>query len=191
MKDMDMDRIINLIIFGTAVYSVSNMFHKEGRWSLKSGLPFFRYFTVLSNTFCGLAALLMVLFPASGLIWLLKYVGTLALTVTMLTVFLFLGRFVAPLAELLKDEQLYMHLITPVLAIVSFLLFERRGLSFLQSLTGLLAVLIYGSVYCYEVVYLKKWEDFYGFNQGGKWYISLPIMLAATFILCLVYSLIA
>ena len=31
----------------------------------------------------------------------------------------------------------------------------------------------------------KRWEDFYGFNKGGKWPISLALMLLGSFLICM------
>ena len=31
----------------------------------------------------------------------------------------------------------------------------------------------------------KAWEDFYGFNRGGKWYLSVCLMLLGTLLICL------
>ena len=54
----------------------------------------FRYFTVLSNLFCALTAFLLLLCELFGSmpLWAiaLKYMGTVAVTVTLFTVFLFL-----------------------------------------------------------------------------------------------------
>ena len=149
-----------------------------------------RFFTVLSNLFCAGAALLMCHFPYSRGVWMLKYAGTTAVTVTMLTVFLFLAPSMGKggLAKLLKGADLFMHLITPLLALVSFCVFEKRGMSFGTALFGMISVILYGPWYLYRVVYApeeKRWEDFYGFNKGGKWPVSFAMMAAGTFLICM------
>jgi hypothetical protein len=65
-------------------------FRKDGRWDLRAGKKSLRFFTILSNLFCAVSALLWVL-SSSYWAWLLKYVGTVAMTVTLLTVIFFLG----------------------------------------------------------------------------------------------------
>ncbi len=147
----------------------------------------FRYFTVQSNVLCAVSALLMCFFPDSRWVWMLKYVGAAAVTVTMLTVLCFLGPAYGYKA-LLSGSDLVMHLITPVLALVSFCGFERRGLAFLPALAGLLPVILYGALYAWKILLAppeKAWEDFYGFNKGGKFYISIVAMLAGTLLICL------
>ena len=124
-------------------------------------------------------------------VWTLKYIGTAAVTVTMLTVFLFLAPSVGKdwYGVLLKGAgNLFMHLVTPLAALVSFCVFEKRGMSFPQSLWGLLPVALYGPVYMYKIIYApeeKRWDDFYGFNKTGKWPVSFAAMVAGTFLICL------
>ena len=179
--------IINIVIFTVTAVIVFSFFRKDGAWDLKQAGRAFHYFTVLSNVLCAVAALLLCLFPEAHWAWLLKYIGTAAVTVTMMTVFLFLGPSYS-YKELLKGRDLFMHLITPLLAIVSFGFFEKRGLGFSLSLLGLLPVILYGLLYLYKVILApeeKRWEDFYGFNKDGKWPVSFAAMLLGTFLICL------
>ena len=143
-----------------------------------------------SNAFCAVAALLFVVSGGAGWAWILKYVGTAAVIVTMVTVFVFL----APTSEgglwpLLKDFNFFMHFLTPVLAIVSFSAFEKRGMDFGTAMLGVLPVLFYGIWYLYKAVFdqreEKKWDDFYGFNRGGKWKIAFAAMLVGAFLISL------
>ena len=143
------------------------------------------------------AGLLTAAFAMTGevpeWVWLLKYAGTAAVTVTMLTVFLFLAPSVGKdwVKVLLTGtpSDLFMHLLTPAAALVSFCVFENRGMSFMQALWGMLPVLLYGILYIRKILYApaeKRWEDFYGFNRGGKMAVSAAGMLAGTFIICMV-----
>ena len=113
--------------------------------------------------------------------------GTAAVTVTMLTVLFFLGPVIG-YRRLLSGSDLIMHLINPVLALVSFCVFERRGLTFGWAMLGLLPVVLYAMLYGWKVLLCppeRRWEDFYGFNKGGKWYLSFVLMLLGTFLVCL------
>ena len=81
--------IINAAIsIATLIILILN-FRKDGTWQIERGLQSFRFFTVLSNAFCGIAALIMVVGNASQVAVMLKYLGTVSVTVTLLTVFLF------------------------------------------------------------------------------------------------------
>lgn len=145
----------------------------------------YRYFTVLSNLFCALTALVLMACELFGIMppWAvaLKYMGTVAVTVTFLTVFLYLLPATRSLAGLLNTwPEIIMHLITPVLAIVSFLCFEKKGLSGWVVPLGLLPVLLYGWLYLDRVVATKAWPDIYGFNKDGKWRLSFGLMTVGT-----------
>ena len=187
-----MDNFINLIIvFGTAAAFASRFRNTEGIWNARSGLFSLRFFTTLSNLLCAAASLAVVLAQRQGRlpfgIWLWKYIGTSAVTVTLLTVIVFLGP-TAGYKILLKGWGLFLHLIGPLLAVFSFCFLERSfPLPFGASLLGLLPVLLYGAYYLHKVVLCpetNRWEDFYGFNKNGKWLVSFACMLAGTFLVC-------
>ena len=132
----------------------------------------------------------MCIFPHSRTAWLLKYIGTAAVTVTMLTVFLFLAPSVGKdwISVLLKGPDLFMHLFTPLLALLSFCVFEKQGMDFATALFGMLPVAVYGPWYLYKIRFApeaKRWDDFYGFNRGGKWPVSFALMLTGTFLICM------
>ena len=189
--------IVNAAIFLTTLAILIFYFRKDGAWQLAKGLKAFRFFTVLSNAFCALAALAMAVSQLGGepspAVLLMKYLGTVSVTVTLLTVFLFLGPSMGGYGELLSRDNLYMHLIGPVLAILSYCLLEKRGMSFGTAMTGPIPVALYGAVYLYKVVLSPedgRWEDFYGFNKGGRWPIAFGAMVAGTAIVCVVFWLV-
>lgn len=186
-----MDLILNAGIFLVTLFFTFRFFRKGGAWTPETGRTAFRYFTVQSNVLCALAALLMCLAPLQRWVWLLKYVGTAAVSVTMLTVFLFLGPTMG-YAKLLKGRDLFMHLLTPLAALWSFCVLEKRGLSFPAALLGMLPVALYSGLYLYKVLHApqgRRWEDFYGFNRGGKWPVSLALMLLGSFLVCMALML--
>ena len=135
-----MSAIINAVIFAVTLALTVLTFYRKGTWSAGHARKAFRFFTVQSNVFCGAAALLMCLFPGQGWSWTLKYVATAAVSVTMLTVFLFLGPTQGGYAALLRGSDFFMHLTTPLLAIISFCVYERRGMGFGTALLGMLPV---------------------------------------------------
>ena len=183
-----LDLIINAAIFGITFLLVVRLFRADGTWSIKHLRVALKFFTVLSNIFCAAAALLMYLFPRSHTVWVLKYVGTTAVMVTMLTVFLFLAPSLGKggLAQLLQGSDLFMHLLTPLMALFSFCVLERRGLDFGTALLGILSVALYGPWYLYRIRFVpedRRMEDFYGFNRNGNCAVSFAAMLAGTFLL--------
>ena len=61
-------------------------------------------------------------------------------------------------------------------------------MDFGTALLGVLPVLLYGAVYLYQVIYApegKRWDDFYGFNKGGKWPVAFTGMVIGTFLICM------
>ena len=179
-----MDTVINIVIFVITAISILFCFRKDRHWDLQIGKKSLRFFTILSNLFCAISALLLVL-SSSYWTWLLKYTGTVAVTVTLLTVIFYLGPNMG-YKQMFSGKDLYLHLCGPLLAIVSFCFMERwYALSFPLSLLGILPVIIYGFVYLFEVVILKNWEDFYGYNKDGKWKLSMAAMFAGGFAVCM------
>ncbi len=170
--------ILNLLIFLCVTACIAPALMKANSRS-----EVFRYFTTLSNVFCAIASLIVAIAELCGTVpfWalLLKYAGTAAVTVTMLTVFLFLGPTSHEWKGLLSGAELFLHLVCPVLAIVSFLVFEKTAMPAWSIVIGLLPVPVYGVLYMYKVIFApesKRWEDFYGFNRGGKWVLSYLLM---------------
>ena len=191
---MTVDWFLNIVIALLTLIIVVSFFRKEGQWVPERGKFALRFFTTLSNMLCAAACLLTALaINAGGIpewIWMLKYIGTAAVTVTMLTVLFFLAPTFGKgaLKVLLSGTDLFMHLITPLLALVSFCVFEKRGMTFCQSLWGMLPVVLYGPVYLYKILFAlpeKRWDDFYGFNKQGKWPIAFAGMVLGTFLICM------
>ena len=157
----------------------------------------FRYFTTLSNVLCAIASIVVIVCECCGKLpfWalLLKYVGTAAVTVTLLTVFLFLGPSTHDWKGLLTGTPFFLHLICPLLAIVSFLVFEKAAMPAWTIAVGSLPVPVYGALYMYKVIRApeeKRWEDFYGFNRGGKWKLSYTLMTLGGAVIALLLWLI-
>ena len=191
---MTADWFLNILIALITLIIVVSFFRKEGQWVPERGKFALRFFTTLSNILCAAACLLTALaINAGGIpewIWMLKYIGTAAVTVTMLTVLFFLAPSFGKgaLKVLLSGTDLFMHLITPLLALVSFCVFEKRGMTFCQSLWGMLPVVLYGPGYLYKILFAlpeKRWDDFYGFNKQGKWPVAFTGMVIGTFLICM------
>lgn len=182
-----MDLVLNALIFLITVLQFLRLFQMNEGWSTARVKSALRFFTVQSNILCAAAALLMCLAPSCPWVWLLKYIGTAAVTVTMVTVFVFLAPALGSLKRLMQGADFYMHLVTPLLALISFCGLERRGIGFGLALTGMLPTTLYAVLYAYKILLAppeKSWKDFYGFNRGGKWYLSALAMLAGTFVIC-------
>ena len=163
-----------------------------------AGVPVvMRFFTAQSNLFCGAVCLLTGILLLSGAVpyWVLvlKYAATVAVTVTFLTVFLYLAPFGPGFKILLSGPDFYLHLFCPVLAVLTYILWDHADMPFYMVLVGTLPVLLYGSLYLYKVVSgkaKKPWDDFYVFNKEGRWPVSCAAMYLGTLVLSILLWLV-
>ncbi|MBR1747746.1 MAG: hypothetical protein IJ735_06015 [Clostridia bacterium] len=165
---------------------------------ITDGWGLFRYFTVLSNVLMALVSAATLyynvrnivrdeyVFPA--VLMKIKFAATTAVSVTFLTVVFFLSPMFSiggsGYFTLFAGNNFFMHFSTPVIAILTFILFERTELKFVESLYGVIPTFLYSILYVLTVAVFKVWEDFYGFTFGGQVFIipiSLVVMYAATF----------
>ena len=186
--------LMNAALAGIVLAVMIRVLRRDGHWNSQKALHMFRYFTTLSNVFCGVCAALFLVFEAlgrvPGFIWLLKYLGTVSVTVTLLTVLLFLAPAKGSLKALLRGSNLYFHLICPLLAILSFTLCELRRAPVYVYALGALPVLVYGLVYLQKVCLTpleNRWNDFYGFNRDGRWRVSFRLMQLGGLGVCALY----
>lgn len=170
-----------------------------------SNLEAFKYFTVDSNVLAGLAALIFIIFQvhvARGkitaipkAIYALKLAGTAGVTLTMLvTVCFLIPQFGEHWYILFMNNNLFFHLIIPLLCIISFCFFEPMGTFKLSaSLIGTIPMLLYGIAYTINIaIHLNgpaplKDYDWYNFLDGklSNAFISVPVMLLVTWLISL------
>ena len=182
--------VFNLLMFATAAWSVGSMILYRGSGNMQvAGTRVFMYFTVDSNLLCALACLITAVVLISGKelspgLLLFKYVGTTAVTVTLMTVLFFLGPTVGYL-PMFSGVNLFLHLLSPLAAILSLSFWDGGSLIPKNRIwLSVLPTFLYGIIYLYEAVFVGAenggWHDFYGFNMGGFWYVSYVVMLLAT-----------
>lgn len=165
----------------------------------QNGAKTFRYFTTDSNLFAALAGLITLVFSLRTFfggngefpLWVqtVKYIAVCSVTLTFLTVVGFL----APTqgwGRMFGGANLWLHLICPLLCILSYLLLESRNrLPFSATFAALIPVVLYGAVYLIAVVFVGEegggWNDFYGFNRSGMWFVALPLMLGVAYLVAL------
>ena len=171
---------VNVVLIGGAFFvSVRKM---------KSMMYALRYFTMLSNLYCAFASLALLICTLAGKIpgavRMLKYSSTCAVAITFLTVVLFLCPVSGKWKELLSGYDFFLHLICPVIAIVSYCFFEKRPTAFYTVIYGTIPTAIYAVLYLFKVRLAapeKRWEDFYGFNRGKLWPLSIITVVLGSF----------
>ncbi len=182
--------LAQLLVIVFTVWSVGSMFLFSGSGNMRvRRWVVFRYFTVDSNILCavscGVFLVGMLLGSGKKAVMLLRYAGTAAVTVTMMTVLLFLGPLYGYPA-MFDGWNLWLHLLCPLLSLVSFAWLERDGTCPEKKhlIFSLLPVILYGAVYLVMTVFIGQerggWPDFYAFNMNGTWYLSYLGMLTGT-----------
>lgn len=182
--------ITNLIIVITTIIAVA-LYFTGGRDSLgATGVSCLKYFTTLSNILLAISALIFVIYELKGTIpqWvqLLKFSGTVAATITFLTVCLFLAPMAAMKAgpkviwKFFEGNVFFLHFSGPVLGLLTFIFFEKGAINKKWTFVGTIPTTIYSFVYLTMVVILKNWNDWYGFTFGGRNYLS-PVVILCMF----------
>ena len=159
-------------------------------------LPYFKYFTTLSNFLVGVAAACMLPYEFRRLkgkevepsTWLmvLKLAGTTAVAITITVVTCYLGPVFATVKEvLIGGNNTFLHGLCPILSIVTFVFFDGgTPLTKKQSWPALLPGGIYVLVYfAMNLLHVKGWSDFYNFNYHGHWRLAFVLLMLLNYLL--------
>ena len=166
----------------------------------------FRFFTVQSNIFVGIASLIFLIYEIKILrgkkkniptsIYNLKLIATSAVTLTFIVVFTYLGRVAkGGLLSLLMNSNLFFHLIIPILSVIAFVIFERTNkIKFKYTFLGVVPTFLYEMYYLTNILIHAENNqvpveyDWYYFVQNGitSALIIAPLMLVITYIITLI-----
>ena len=189
------------MIFGVNIMSRS----EEVRAFTAANLSAFKYYTVDSNAFGGLLALVYICFEIAllkgkitripKLLHLLRLAAATGLTLTMLvTAFFLIPQFGEHWYILYIDNNFFFHLTVPILSIITFIFFEPdTEISLKESLFGTITMLLYGIVYTLNIIahlgdgHPLKDYDWYGFlgDKISNAFIAIPAMLIVTWLITL------
>ena len=193
--------VFNAAIFAVTAFCVLTFFVKGGRGNMEVVGPVaFRYFTVDSNVLVAVASLFVAVFGIVKLatgreypewVRVFKFVGTVAVMLTFLTVVVFLG-FIYGFKAMFVGINLFLHLLTPLAALLT-LWFAEAGVKIRPAFfaLGVAPMIVYGAVYLWMVIFAEKWEDFYHLANGGKWWVSVLAMVAGTALIAVVTGVVA
>ena len=210
-KRMKVSIVLNsLIVLFTIFATVSMIFGFEfmGEVKVLSAATFkaFKFFTVDSNVFAGLVSLIYVIFLVMFLRgkisvlpkWLsyLKLAATSAVTLTMMvTVFFLAPRTTTTYFAYFMNANFFMHLITPLLCLITFAFFESYELSFRDTLLGICPMILYSLYYIPNILlHLDNGNvlpeyDWYGFLYAGLntiWFVvPLIFLITWAFSICI------
>lgn len=170
-----------------------------------SGAEMFKFFTIDSNVLMGIIALFTALqlrqvirgqredLSTACYVW--NLAGTVGVTLTMLVTVFFLEPTMAPqfgLFALFAGSNFLLHLFNPLLAIVTFTVFEKtRKIPFRHTLTGIVPMVLYAVFYLANCMrhavngMVDIAYDWYGFLAGGvkTVWIVIPVIFLFTWLI--------
>jgi len=168
--------ILNILIVVFAAVGTVIMLSNQGDGTglASSGITNLKYFTVLSNEFCGITAALWLVFFLLGKKFppVLKLTAASAVALTFLIIVAFLAP-MYPELDLYENANLWFHLILPLTAVLEFIiLMTDEKIPFRYTVISALPALIYGIGYLANILLNGKGEypdtnDWYGFLNWG------------------------
>lgn len=189
-----------LVILGTIFMMTGFRFMGNHEVLASTGLSPFRFYTVDSNIFVGIASIILIIYEYLILkgkikevpkyVYVIKYIGTVAVSLTFLVTLLYLApMFGDKFILLYLNSNLFFHLIVPLLSFISFAFFEKIKLDFKYTFYGVSTMLIYGiyyaiNAYVHQINGVVPVEfDWYGFVRGGisSMYIVYVVMFIITY----------
>ena len=170
-----------------------------------TGVPIYSYFTIQSNIFMGIVSFLFANREYEILkgkkkdiplaYYVLKLVATVSVSLTFFVVFAYLG-FVTKGGHipLLKNSNLFFHLLIPLVSILNFIIIERTNIiKFKYTFYCIVPTILYEIYYTTNLLLNMRngkvalQNDWYYFAQNGILIplIVAPTMLGITYILSL------
>ena len=186
--------IVILVILGTIFMITNFQFMMNSKILTNEGWLAFKYYTVDSNILIGISSLILVIYELllikhklkkiPNYVYIFKMIATTSVTLTMLiTLFYLAPYFGNKFYELYINSNLLFHLIIPILAIISFTIFEKTKIDYKHTFLSVSFTLIYGIFYIINILtHLKngkivKEYDWYGFTNNGDNPIALVFLL--------------
>ncbi len=180
-KNLRLTFVFNLLITVLVIAGMVIIFTRTGRSGilLSGGWLSLRYYTTLSNVFCGLTGLLTCIrILRSGRITRPLFAGKLmtaaATGLTFLVVLLFFGPLYG-LRFMYMGSNFLFHLVVPLLALVDFFLLafpDGQKIPFRFTLLAAVPTVVYGACYAVNLFVngIGEWpysNDWYGFVNWG------------------------
>lgn len=199
--------ILNIIIVILTIFASILMFtgikitHGAEPILEVSKIEMFKFFTVDSNIFMGIIALIYAIKEITNkeitkIMYKLKLMATTAVSLTFIIVFTYLGYIAKDgLISLLQNSNLFFHLVIPVLSIITFTLFEKTNkLKFKDSIYGIIPTIIYAVLYLTNIlIHMENGKvspvyDWYWFVQNGvkTAIIVAPMIILISYIISLI-----
>ena len=177
--------ILNLIIVIFTVIGIILMLTSEAEEGAlqSSGIENFKFYTVLTNVFCGIVAsvflVVKILKKDTEKIRVLKLAAVVGVAITFAVVAFMFGPLYGFL-QFYKRGNLFFHLLLPVTAMIEFIFIRRKKIPFKFTVFAAIPTLLYGIGYLLNILINGiggPWpdtNDFYGFLNWG-WPVGIAI----------------
>ena len=177
--------ILNLIIVIFTVIGIILMLTSKAEEGALQSSCFenFKFYTVLTNVFCGIVASVFLVFKLlkkdTEKIRALKLAAVVGVAITFAVVAFMFGPLYGFL-QFYKRGNLYFHLLLPVTAMIEFIVIRRKKMPFRYAVYAAVPTLIYAIGYLLNILINGiggAWpdtNDFYGFLNWG-WPIGIAI----------------
>ena len=182
--------ILNIVIVGFTIVGIILMLTgKPEEGALQStGIENFKFYTVLTNVFCGIIALiylvLILLKKNTDKLAVLKLAAVCGVAITFAVVAFMFGPLYG-FPQFYKRGNLFFHLLEPVTAMAEFILVRRQKMPFKFTVFAAIPTLLYGIGYMLNILINGiggPWpytNDFYAFLSWG-WPAGIGIFAAIT-----------
>ncbi len=205
-------RMLNIMIVIMVAFAAIVMFsgfkfmHGQEPNLTSSGIGMLKYFTVESNIFMGIMALIFSIYETKLLkgqikeisfrLYILKLMATTSVGLTFLVVFAYLGPISSGgIMSMLQNSNAFFHLLIPVLSMINFAIIEKTDIiKFKHCLLGVVPMLLYSIFYISNILsHIENGKvspkyDWYWFVQGGLWqmFIVIPLIFGVTYLITLI-----
>ena len=182
--------VLNLVIVILAVTGIILMVtgtSEEGALQA-SGIENFKFYTVLTNVFCGFIALIylicLLINKGADSLVALKLAAVCGVAVTFAVVAFMFGPLYG-FPQFYKRGNLFFHLLLPLTAMLEFIIVKRRRMPFRYTVIAAVPTLLYGICYMLNILINGiggEWpdtNDFYAFLSWG-WPVGIMIFAGIT-----------
>lgn len=178
-------KYLNVFIFVIVIINwIRMMLGLSNTGLASSGLRSLKYFTVLSNLFEAYASMMWLYKKDEKL----KYIASVSLSLTFITVVLFLG----PLFGyriMFIGSNFWFHLIVPIIAVMEVIFLSKYTISKKDNLFALMPMFIYGLFYVGNIFIngvgswpnINDWYGFFTWGYTGGVVVFVVISLATYF----------
>ena len=170
--------IVILVTIGTIFMFTGFKFMPDETLLEVSTIEMFKFYTVDSNVLMGIISLIFLIYEKKLIdnkiaeipknIYILKLIGTSAITLTFITTAFFLTPNYG-LYAMYNNNNLFFHLIIPLLSIITYIFFEKHDSKYKYAFLGIIPMFIYSIFYTSNILIhlnnggLSFNYDFYGF----------------------------